>query len=713
MTAQSHKRDLDFWRGPFRAIHTNIRKIDATLDVERYVGWAVDAGANVVMCGGGGIVCFYPTALPYQRVSEFLPPGRDLLGEIVERAHARGLRVLARMDVSKHYRSLYEAHPDWFAHDRTGEPLRVGDGQLYVTCPNGSYRQRCTFEIMGEILDRYPVDGFFFNAFPFQGCECPACRQRFEAEMGRPYPAAGSRDDAAWRAIATFRSGVISELATRVRDFLHARDPHLMTSVDFHLTTDRPAHQRESGFDNLALSDIVDVITVEAHVTLNRPYPQWPYWAGEQCRLARTFRENQPITILLSYFDIQGSRRSGQPPGQVAYDIMQIAANGGQPWVALSGTPEGVGGQDDRRALPALQETYRFLAKHEAYHRDLESAAQVAVIYSRPSFEWLGHQVKQPPERQWVHAYRGCYAALVEDHVPFDVLYHEHIGPHERWTAERLAERYRVLVLPDVFCLSDQDAATLDAYVALGGFLLCTGETGLGDRLGAPRAGAALQSLGVAPVRSRNVRGAYLRVRDAAASGLPRFEDVGVLALNGPFVYTAAAGTLCFIPPVLNNTPEFAFWRPEDETDVPGLIRSRYGNGSAVWLPWLVGESYWLLRHAPYGYLIGDLVRNLLGDLPIETDAPPSVQITLHRQRTDAGGHRFVLHLINGTGRESRALEQVIPLGAIRLRVAAPGVRSARSLVLEKDLECHVAGDGTALAFTLPRLDAYDVVVLE
>ncbi|MGH2371353.1 MAG: alpha-amylase family protein, partial [Chloroflexota bacterium] len=457
------------------------------------MAWAAESGANVVMCGGGGIVCFYPTALPYQRVSEYLPVGRDLLGELVAAAHARGIRILARMDVSKHYRPLYEAHPDWFAHDRAGQPLRVGDGQLYVTCPNGEYRQRCTFEIMGEILDRYPVDGFFFNAFPFQGCECLTCRRRFEEEAGQPYPAEGALG--AWRELGAWRSAVITRLAGKVRDFLHERDPNVLSSIDFHLTTDRPAGQRAQGFDNLALPNVVDAITVEAHVTLNRAPPQWPYWAGEECRLARTFQDNQPITVLLSYFDLQGSRRSGQPPGQLAYDVMQIAACGGQPWIALSGTAEGVGGQDDTRALPALQETYRFLARHESYYRDVESAARVAVVYSRPSLEWLAHEGQSPGlqgPRQWVHEYRGCYAALAEDHVPFDVLYHEHLGSADsgaRWTADRLAERYRLLVLPDLLCLSDDDAATLDAYVERGGALLCTGEIGRYDREGRPRSG--------------------------------------------------------------------------------------------------------------------------------------------------------------------------------------------------------------------------------
>jgi hypothetical protein len=180
---------------------------------------------------------------------------------------------------------------------------------------------------------------------------------------------------------------------------------------------------------------------------------------------------------------------------------------------------------------------------------------------------------------------------------------------------------------------------------------------------------------------------------------------------------------LTLIPPVLNNTPEFAFWRAEEETAVPGLIRNRPGSangGQAAWLPWPAGESYWLLRHAPFAYLLGDLMRDLVGGVLIETDAPASVQLTLHRQggRPSSGEagetspSSWLLHLLNGTGREARALEQAIPLGAMRIAVHAPGTSRARSLVRGADLPCEVGADGR-VAFTLPRLDAYDVIVLE
>lgn len=53
-------------------------------------------------------------------------------------------------------------------------------------------------------------------------------------------------------------------------------------------------------------------------------------------------------SIILSYSKSIFSRRSAQPAVQFGYDLMQIAANGGAPFVALSGTFD----QNDKQALP-------------------------------------------------------------------------------------------------------------------------------------------------------------------------------------------------------------------------------------------------------------------------------------------------------------------------------------------------------------------------
>src|SRR3954462_8137257 len=58
--------DNTWWnRMPYRLVQTNLREIDATMDVDAYVKSMVDASATIVLINVGGIVANYPTELPY------------------------------------------------------------------------------------------------------------------------------------------------------------------------------------------------------------------------------------------------------------------------------------------------------------------------------------------------------------------------------------------------------------------------------------------------------------------------------------------------------------------------------------------------------------------------------------------------------------------------------------------------------------------------
>ncbi len=45
-----------WWLQPQRMLQTNLREIDATMDIEKYVQEVKDFGANVVLFNVGGIV---------------------------------------------------------------------------------------------------------------------------------------------------------------------------------------------------------------------------------------------------------------------------------------------------------------------------------------------------------------------------------------------------------------------------------------------------------------------------------------------------------------------------------------------------------------------------------------------------------------------------------------------------------------------------------
>jgi hypothetical protein len=197
---------------PIRLIQTNLRETDSTLDVKRLAQQLAEFPANVLLFNMGGIVAQYPTKVPFHYASSYLPVGRDLFGEMLKEAHARGIRVIGRFDLSKTQKLVYDAHPEWFFKRVNGEPA-IYNG-LYSACINGGYYRQHARKILSEALDRYEVDGLFFNMFgnpsadysgnPMGSCHCDSCKIQFRERCGRQLPV---KPDAEYRESWELRRG--------------------------------------------------------------------------------------------------------------------------------------------------------------------------------------------------------------------------------------------------------------------------------------------------------------------------------------------------------------------------------------------------------------------------------------------------------------------------------------------------------------------------
>ena len=172
---------------PIRWVQTNLRETDAAMDTRRLVDQLAAMRANVVLMGMGGIAAYYPTRTEFHYPSPYLPAGRDMFGDVLQEAHARGIRVVGRYDLSKTPKAAYDAHPEWFFRKADGSPV-IYNG-LYSTCINGGYYRGQAMKILAEGLERYDVDGLFFNMFGNQSndysgvyvgnCHCDACRAAY------------------------------------------------------------------------------------------------------------------------------------------------------------------------------------------------------------------------------------------------------------------------------------------------------------------------------------------------------------------------------------------------------------------------------------------------------------------------------------------------------------------------------------------------------
>jgi Hypothetical glycosyl hydrolase 6/Beta-galactosidase trimerisation domain len=689
-----------WWDRPFRTLQTNLREIDAGLDVEAVLDHAEDIGANTWLLNTGGIVSFYPSQLAFQHPSPWLAEraSGDLVGDAVAAAHDRGIRVLSRLDFSKVHRDLAEQHPDWCFVSAAGES-QIYNG-LYSTCPSAPYYQERSMEILAEILDRYPVDGFFFNWFGFSQrdysgrnhgpCQCAHCLRRFGERHDRPLPTRADFDDPAYVTWLTYTRDTLSELAGRIRTFIAQRRPDAA----------------------LILSHDPDIVFYEANNAVGRPQPLWVYGTGEFLRSTRTARPDKPVWVNSVMFLDLPYRFTPEQPGHLALYFAQTLAHGGNPSAYLVGTPE---------RLPAgtfdtVRDVFGFHRDNEEYYAGMRSAARVAVVSSLRSEELYGGAEGLDQVRGERH---GVFRALVEAHIPFDIVPDTLLAAGtdgvEATDVGDVLRRYDAVVLPNIAVLDEDQLAALDSYVEGGGGLVATYDTaGFDADDGRARDKIGLASLGAAAVAQRHdgpgaMRSAYLRV--TGPEELPGAAVGDMLMLDRAFLDVeprqGAVGAFGLVPPSRYGPPEKCYW--DVETDRPGLLWHRHGTGRTAYLPWPIGALYDQLSLPEHRRILVHAIEQVSGGRQVSTNAPPHVEVVVSEQ---AEPRRTLVHLINYSGHRGRAFDAPLPIHDIEVGLReVPTVSSAISLRLGEPLAFSATAEVTTVR--LPRLDLLDLLVLE
>lgn len=154
----------------------------------------------------------------------------------------------------------------------------------------------------------------------------------------------------------------------------------------------------------------------------------------------------------------------------------------------------GLTDQDDKKPLTTVRNLFHWYEAHRDDYEGLRSAARVGLYHSRKNTVFG----KAVASGQYIQACsRGTYRALLDARIPFHFVIDEQAGDED--FAETLS-RYDAIVLPNVACLDEGEAAAFDAVVAAGGTLIATGETGRYDANGNRRDSLALNCLPTASI---------------------------------------------------------------------------------------------------------------------------------------------------------------------------------------------------------------------
>ncbi|CAN7654195.1 beta-galactosidase trimerization domain-containing protein [Phenylobacterium sp. LjRoot219] len=642
-----------WWEKPYRIVQTNLRLTDASLDPDALARQVREFGATTVTFNVGGIFAFYPTELPLQARNPFLT--RDLAGDMLAAAHREGLTMVGRYDLSKGTRIAYEAHPDWFVHNKDGEPQEYNG--TYQACVNGGWARDYAHRILRESLSRYALDGAFFNMTGYQPvdysgrhrgiCWCRNCQDGFAAMFQRRLPEREDFSDPAYADYLLFKRRTSQAVAQQIYDTVKSLRPK--TGV---MGNGRAA---------------CDFMRLELQRAVSRPAPEWPHQAGELSRWGAAVGRGKAYACASTNFLDYQWRFSSETPAHHMLRFGQQIASGAQVDYYLLGTFD----QDNTAPLEPVRKFMHWHGANQEHFVGTKSLARVGLYHSRATDLHAGATATG---RQHVNGFRGAYRLLLEARIPFDFVSDERMGDAD--VAEQLAA-YDVIVLPNVACLSAEEAAVLDAFVAQGGTLIATGETGLYDERGQRGDAFALESF---PASRLNL----------AADKLETYVEIGVeeldfpktrlLHLDGWYFYTDrkddAERLLKLLPPPKYGPPELCF--PELEPDDhAGVLTRRFGKGQAIYLPWLPEWLYFRDGLPEHRELLAQLIGRASQPAVKLVGAGP-LEVTVRAKEHGAGD--LVVHLVNYAGQRQSAYEEPPAISGLRLGVKGAG-GPARSLV--------------------------------
>ena len=383
---------MSWWlEKPFRMIQNNLRDIDGAMDASREVEALLDFGANVVQLGCGGISAFTETGLDFQVRSPFLEG--DKFGELLEKCHENGIRVIARFDFSKAHEKFLKTNPEWFSRDASGNPIRYHD--TAAACLNAPYQQEKAFEVIREIITKYPVDGIFFNMFGYQTrdydgryagiCQCESCRKRFFAFSGTALPKEENPEDPVYRKYLEFKAWTVSDILKRIREMVKEVNPEIAVST--------------------YTPDSIDIIRAESNSAVDRPYPFWIYSASDNtAEVNGSWPDKVSSNVAINAVDIP-YRFMGVSKHLTKLRLLENMANGSNlDWCIIGSFPD----YPDRENFEAVKEVFHFHRKYERLFAGIRRVDKKAVVLVKPQ----GDSAE----------YRGIFRMLKEAHILFDVV---------------------------------------------------------------------------------------------------------------------------------------------------------------------------------------------------------------------------------------------------------------------------------------------------
>jgi hypothetical protein len=651
--------------------------------------------SDAACLSAGGIVAYYPTKVPLHHRSAWMKDS-DPFGQLLAGCRKLNMYVLARTDPHAARQEVHDAHPDWIAVDAEGRKRRHwANPELWVTCALGPYNFEFMTEVHREIMRLYQVDGIFSNRWAGSGlCYCEHCQHNFRTSSGMDLPRSTDPLDPARKKYLVWRLQRLTELARLWDGEIRQINPQ--------------ARYVPNGFPDLKLAgELADILFIDHQA---RRGLMLPWSNGSRAKEYRAALGRKPIGGIFSVGLEEPYRwkDSVQSEAEVRIWVADGVANGLRPWFAkFSGTLY------DKRWLKIVENIYQWHHGAERYLRNEAPLARVGMVYSEQTREY--YNASRPQARAGEHE-SGMYQALLEARVPFEKV-HDHL-----LDAAHL-NPFKLLILPNIAALSDQQCQQLKEYVRRGGSLLATFETSLYDEWGVQRKDFGLaELLGVSWKGKREgpMQNSYLGLNPDPATGkfhpvLTGLEDATRI-ING--VWRLDVEPRGEFPSPVTLIPSYPDLPMEDvfprvpRTQIRELYVREIGGSRIVYFPWDIDRTFWEVLSLDHARLLRNAIEWATNEeKPATVTGPGILDVSVWRQKES-----MTVHLVNLTNPMTMKgpFRELIPLVSQEVKVELPEGKTAKKVqLLVSGRVPRTSTSGRTLTVSVPSILDHEVVAID
>ncbi len=649
--------------------------------------------SNAVCLSAGGYIAFYPSKIPYHYVSNVLAD-RDIFGALVDAARKLDMHVMARVDPHAIHDDAAKAHPEWLMINADGTPREHwAYPGIWITNAYGSYNTEFMPEVVKEIVRDYDIDAVFANRWQGHGVDYSEdSARRFKDMFGYALPLQPDAEDPAWRAWLQWRRHVLTNIIAQWDEAVKAIRPHA------------------SFIPNMSGSSLMefDLSVIRKHCPFlvvdhqGRRGVEIGWSAGRNGKRIRATFPDRPVVLITS---IGPEEEYRWKDAVTTPEEMQLWMNDGTAHGLYAWFTKFNGVVPDKRWVEPVVDSFLLQAAVEPVINTMTPTAEIGVVDPSTTLRHWAPEERNTAERHEL----GLYHALVEARIPFELVSDQVL------TAENL-DRFKVIVLANASCLSDEQIAAICAYADRGGSVVAAYETSLRDENGKPRPDFGLADLlGVKLVSGPRgiVKNTYVEISgdhpindgyDGAERIMGGTRLIGVKAATGtttPFLY---------VPDFPDLPMEEVYPRKKAE-DAAVIARETGKGGRTVYIPWNIGEIFWEVLAADHGRLISNALRWALGKPQrVEVEGAGVVDIAVRESRD--GLAVSLLNLTNPMMLKGPVREN-IPLSKQKIEVEIPDdktLRRAWLVVADRAAEFSIE-NGRAMII-VPEIERLEVLHL-